>query len=524
MGKYDDLFQPEITPQRGKYADLFEPDPIEIYKAREAAQGPSFLERGALGAASGIGLPVSSFQAFRDPSAGGIDKASAVAGDVGGAAATGAMALASGGVAPAARALLGSAAMGAAQGAIAPVMEGAGRFGSAISKMSGGGMLASMLPENSQNTAVNFMKQIPEAGGEILGKLAPGLAMNLVGGRMTQPKVKNVPKGQEAQALARTMQRDMGLPVKVPKSSKPNDVFRAFSETRQNLGAAVGKAKEGMFQTTADVPLIVGRVASQGLQGMKDKGLISTKYGVAPELSANPEVAKYMVKELEKLGGSFRDLSPAQAMEVADNMIRQFQGKEVELKRTGSTAHPAAPMMKSAIENMTKALESLAPEEAVKVAKEAKKAFSKMATLDVMASKASRTMAQEGPRFNPRRFLFSWETMPPAQKAKTFTPKEIEAMDFLTSQKEPNPLVNMAQKGMLFTTGILNKIGNLGLKHHPATRFKEMVNPKLGKVASFGKMGNLGAISGARQPEAQEKQRKRAEQQLNMILDRMGAK
>lgn len=323
-----------------------------------------------------------------------------------------------------------------------------------------------------------------EMGAPVPVQLGAGLAGGVLGGRVggvkPQEVTKLVPKRQEAQALSRVIQ-GMGIPMETPKSSRPGDVAEAFSGIRSKLGADVGAAKEALYQTEAATPLIRRRVAGAGYEALKKAGVPILESGMAPELSKNPEASKAVMETLDKLNSIPKDMPPAQAMEISNNLIEALQAKLAQSAKPGSPVNLKGPIMGESIGAMEKALKDLAPGDAAKVMDSADSAFSKLATLHDMAFKSSKTMAQEGPRFNPRKFLFMWETMKPNEKAAKFTADEIAAIDFLVEQKDPNIFMQAARKGIEVAAGAVNKLGILDLKHHPATRFKEKGLPFIGR-------------------------------------------
>lgn len=323
-----------------------------------------------------------------------------------------------------------------------------------------------------------------EMGAPVPVQLGAGLAGGVLGGRVggvkPQEVTKLVPKRQEAQALSRVIQ-GMGIPMETPKSSRPGDVAEAFSGIRSKLGADVGAAKEALYQTEAATPLIRRRIAGAGYEALKKAGVPILESGMAPELSKNPEASKAVMETLDKLNSIPKDMPPAQAMEISNNLIEALQAKLAQSAKPGSPVNLKGPIMGESIGAMEKALKDLAPGDAAKVMESADSAFSKLATLHDMAFKSSKTMAQEGPRFNPRKFLFMWETMKPNEKAAKFTADEIAAIDFLVEQKDPNIFMQAARKGIEVAAGAVNKLGILDLKHHPATRFKEKGLPFIGR-------------------------------------------
>ena len=319
-----------------------------------------------------------------------------------------------------------------------------------------------------------------EMGAPVLVQLAAGILGGGVGGRVggfkPQDVTKQVPKGQEAQALSRVIQR-MGIPIETPKSSKPGDVSQAFTGIREKLGKDVGAAKEAMFQTESATPLIRRRVAGAGYEALKKAGVPVTEAGLNPDLTRNPAASKAVMDTLNKINSIPSDMEPKEAMRITNDLVEGLQDQLVQSQKPGSPVNLKGRIIGEPLGAMETAVKGLGPKGTGEAMDAADSAFAKLATLHDISFKSSKTMAQEGPRFNARKFLFTWDTMKPEKKASTFTPEEIAAVDFLVEQKDPNILMRVARKAVEVGAAGVNKLGILDLKHHPATRFKEKTAP-----------------------------------------------
>ncbi len=310
-----------------------------------------------------------------------------------------------------------------------------------------------------------------EAGAPLPVRIGAGmLGGGFAGGRPSQ--VRNVPEGQGGRALAATA-RGMGLPVVPPASSAPGAMREAFGPARRELGAVVGEAKKGLYKSTqAQTPAIIREVAGKGFESLQKSGVPVVDTGMAPELSKNPEAAQLVLDQLNRLKVLPADTPPAQAMEIANNLVEAIQGKVAASAK--GPINLAGPIAGGAATAMSGAIEGLASPQAVKAMQTADKAFAKMATLDEMAFKASKTLAGSEPGFNPRKFVSMWANLDPAKKARTFTPEEVKAVDFLVSQEDPNALMRLGQNAMRKWTSLKKDLGQSELKHHPTTKLKEM--------------------------------------------------
>lgn len=348
-----------------------------------------------------------------------------------------------------------------------------GAAGAALGWKGVGQSLASGAASGTANFAAG------EAGAPAYVRLPLALAAGVAAGRAAAPEastVRNVPKGEEAQALARVMKGPLGLPVEVPPSSRPGDVKTMLDQARQKLGAAVGDAKAAAMGTEASTERAVGSVHLAGYEALK-KAL----NGLPPELSQNPAAANEVKGALDAIGSIDPAMPAPKALEAVNNIVEGLQRRLADSQKARLPVNLSGPIVGSATKAMQKSIDDLAPEEALAVAKAADRAYSKFKTLEGITYPASKTMAQEGPRLNPRKFLFGWETLDPAKKARAFDPEEIKAMDFLVQQKDPNILVRVAQAAAAGATKSLNKLGMQSLSFHPAIQFKEAGSPGLVK-------------------------------------------
>ena len=260
---------------------------------------------------------------------------------------------------------------------------------------------------------------------QVLAGLAGGGAGNMAAGAGQRLIRQLVPKGEEAEALAKVARGPMGLPVGEVASNAPADVKNAFGGARDLLGKNVAAAKQGLYDSTRkSTPEIVDAISGAADKGLGDAGVPLGPVGSntrVPELSNNPETAKLIAG---RIGGYLKHMDPstppAKAMEFSNNIIEGLQKELAGSYKPGAAANLDAPMLKITTKGMNEALNGLASPEAQLASHVADSAFSKIAWLDKAARDASKTRVGPTPAFNPRLFTNTWANMSPALKNAKF--------------------------------------------------------------------------------------------------------
>jgi len=316
-------------------------------------------------------------------------------------------------------------------------------------------------------------------GAQMAGLPAPiamplGIAAGMATGKRIAPEMtrRAVPQGQEAQALSRAVQK-MGLPVPLPASNAPEDVMTAWARGRDVAGEAVGKAKEAALQTSQSTPDVLARVMGgieKTARGVSPEAVISGK--LLPGATKNKRAAEFVAGALEDISTIPEGIPANQAMKILNNKLESAK----TLLETQESIGAGVPgrITGKAISRWQRVLNALGPKEQVAVARATDSAFSKLVTLQELAEKASTTMAEQSPTFRARNFVFDWQRMPLADKAK-FSAEEKAILDALTKQEAESALAKAAQ-------WVINQkkiIGSQALTFHPTARFYEPAVKKL---------------------------------------------
>ncbi len=310
----------------------------------------------------------------------------------------------------------------------------------------------------------------------------------LAAGHFNAPNtaLKAVPKGEEINAIGRQA-NEMGIPVpKIAAQSMtrtgpaPADIRATWEQTMRPLGKNVGITKQAAMQTTKNTPTVLKTIRQAATSGLEEAGVPRVRNALNPELATEPHAAKLVLDSLNKLGMIPPGTAPEKAMMLANNVLEAAQKTVAESSNYGPNM--AGRVAGKGLTGMQEAIDSLGSPEAVAAHQEANQAFSKgKAMQDLVEAATKGKGAGPVPMFRPKDFIAAWQGMDTAQKAKAFSPDEIQAIDSLTQQ---NP--NVIMRGIQFLADKARDWGLKPLTFHPSTRLYEEAPtfaPRAGTVA-----------------------------------------
>lgn len=309
-----------------------------------------------------------------------------------------------------------------------------------------------------------------------VARLVLPLVAGIAAGNLANPvkALKPVARGQEFNALSRAV-RPMG--INVPEigvqhvknaGPTPSAARAAWEGTISQLGEKVGETKQAALQTDVPTREIVARLMGAGQEGLKKSGVPALKRGLAPQFSQNPAAAELVLNQLKQIGAIPKNVPPAQALELANNVLESAARKVAESGKLGESL--SGHISRGGLDAIQGEIDALSNQAALPAHKAANAVFSKGKTLQEMVEGAAKGKgAGEAPGFRAKDFLALWQGMDNAEKNAKFLPEEIAAIDALTGQTR-----TLTQKAIQAVPALLQKFGLRDLAFHPATRFHEL--------------------------------------------------
>lgn len=357
--------------------------------------------------------------------------------------------------------------------ASAPMLAGPLGAGAKAAMMGGGaaGLTAGALE------SADVKNPIARAGLPFLAGLAAGHYAN------PQTALKAVPKGDEANAVARFAQR-IGVPVEEASRQKgilgfggrapyPQDTASTWERALNALGQRVGSTKGPALETSATTRQILQKM--QGVNsGLEAPGVLNFGGAPIPALSNNPGALGLIGNRLGDALEAIRanKVPPAQAMEGLNNALEGLKKTVSESgnfgeNMAGQAANAGTTGWQEALNNLAKNPEALAEHNL------ANKDFRKGLALKGMVDKAVSTKAGAEAGFNPRAFGFDAATAGIKKGSTDLSALSPEEMQGLRQLVEGNP--GIIRKGVNAITNIQKDLGREPLHFHPSTRFYEQM-------------------------------------------------